>query len=177
MGLVGGGIGEPCGREQEANLANETKNAWKGVSKNTLPGKVRSPLCLSGRERGQLEAQVWQALGRRTPDTAGGRAWEPRYDRWGSGTLGEGTQSPKAAGVGGGDYHPQRLLAGRGWTGCPGSGVTHTCLPSPAVAGGHHCHHRGFLPPGCPAPGCGSGPAGAEATGEEANRGHLPAQQ
>ena len=39
------------------------------------------------------------ALGRRTPDTAGGRAQEPRCDRRGSGTLGEGTQSPKAAGV------------------------------------------------------------------------------
>lgn len=57
MGLVGGGIGEPYGRDQKANLANgETKNAWKGVSKNTQPGKVRSPLCLSGRGKGELEA-------------------------------------------------------------------------------------------------------------------------
>lgn len=45
----GEALENPCGRDQEANLANEE-------TKNTLPGKVRSPLCLSGREKGELEA-------------------------------------------------------------------------------------------------------------------------
>ncbi|XP_077890728.1 protein crumbs homolog 3 isoform X1 [Ictidomys tridecemlineatus] len=56
--------------------------------------------------------------------------------------------------------------------------VGHTCpLPLPEVSGGHYCYHRGFLHPGCLAPGRGAGATGTETSGEAADRGHLPAQQ